>query len=985
MEFFLLILLGGAIVYLWNRTTDLEVRLRNSENAIEALRSRGAAGVASAPLATVAEQLQKAAERTVEAVPESPREPAPAAIPATRRDTDEALAVASPKPDAEAPASMEPAASPKSRFANLVPKISFDFEDIFGRLLPIWAGGVTLAVAGFFLVKYSIEQGLLGPQVRVALGFLFGGALLGGAELAFRNEHRISDPRVRQALAGAGLATLYASFYLAGSLYGLVGSAVAFAGLAGVTGAAILLSFRFGMPSAILGLVGGFAAPMLVGSEEANLPLLAIYLALVTGGLTYAGNRQGRSWLALAALAGGLGWGVLMLVSGVTGFTDILAFGGYLVVMGALVPAFTDGRDAGTWLKIGAAGLAALQMAAMVAQAGYSLLAWGLYGLLAAALAFFAWREPHMRWATAFTALLGTMMLALWFDPEPTQFALVLAGLLAVFGAVPLANMYRDAHVAADSWQLGGFSLAAIWLCYGQFGGGERDRLVALASLGIALLPALGAFLLWPRQDKALPRDGIVVLSAAALGLACAGLIATPLWAAPIIIAAIACGLAALGWQRDDKALVAMAWIGALGTLMALLLTPTGEPEFQRLGGLEAEADTTRALLRWAASLAPFLALSLRRRADQWQPAADALAALAVYGVFSQFMPPASLAWIAAAGALALAFAVPARFAARLALAAVAVLWALLPVLEWSFAAVLAVAGKPMLLTGSIDWQMIALRLVPALAALASLVWRPVSVQKLHGSAALSASALLALVTAHMAFKQILSLQDMQAFLALGIVERTVWQALLLGAGIALVRLARGRVVFEHAGLGLAGLSLAHFGLFSLGWHNPLWDGQLVGPLPVANMLVPSYGVALAAIWWLARQRLPAQILPRWVFDASAMLLVSMLALSLLRHAFAGSLMTSPPVEQTEDLLRSLLGIILAIAFLLWGARTQSRSWRIGSLVLMLGAVLKVFLFDANGLEGLLRVASFVALGFSLIGIGWFYARQLRTFESPEK
>ena len=31
------------------------------------------------------------------------------------------------------------------------------FEELFGRRLPIWAGGVTLAVAGFLIVKYSID------------------------------------------------------------------------------------------------------------------------------------------------------------------------------------------------------------------------------------------------------------------------------------------------------------------------------------------------------------------------------------------------------------------------------------------------------------------------------------------------------------------------------------------------------------------------------------------------------------------------------------------------------------------------------------------------------------------------------------------------------------------------------------------------------------------------------------------------------------
>ena len=112
--------------------------------------------------------------------------------------------------------------------------------------------------------------------------------------------------------------------------------------------------------------------------------------------------------------------------------------------------------------------------------------------------------------------------------------------------------------------------------------------------------------------------------------------------------------------------------------------------------------------------------------------------------------------------------------------------------------------------------------------------------------------------------------------------------------------------------------------------------------------------------------------------------LIALLALSLLRQAFAGTVLVGPELLQSEDMLRSLTGIVLAIGFLLWGARTGQRSWRVGSLVLMLGAVLKVFLFDAAGLEGLARIASFVALGFSLIGIGWFYSRQLRVASVPE-
>ena len=107
------------------------------------------------------------------------------------------------------------------------------------------------------------------------------------------------------------------------------------------------------------------------------------------------------------------------------------------------------------------------------------------------------------------------------------------------------------------------------------------------------------------------------------------------------------------------------------------------------------------------------------------------------------------------------------------------------------------------------------------------------------------------------------------------------------------------------------------------------------------------------------------------------MALIALLAFSLLRQVFAGSVLTARGVGQTESLLISLLGIVLALGFLWWGSRQGARNWRVGSLVLMLAAVIKVFLIDAAGLEGLLRIASFMALGFSLIGIGWVYSRQL--------
>ncbi|MBU7580406.1 MAG: DUF2339 domain-containing protein [Porphyrobacter sp.] len=251
MEIFLLLLLGGFLASAWSRVGRLERRVADLSDELAALRfARRTAEGDAAPEASASRAMPRAAE--------APAEP-PIASAELAAEPVAAPAAPPEQPPCEEPAE-EPSDAPPAR------GFSFDFEDIFGRRLPIWGGGFALAIAGIFLVRFSIEAGLLTPAVRVAMSFVFGLALLAGAEVAYRFDARLADPRVRQALAGAGLATLYGAFYLAGTAYGLIGAGAAFIGLASVTAAAIALSFRFGLPSAVIGLVGGFAAPLVCGT-----------------------------------------------------------------------------------------------------------------------------------------------------------------------------------------------------------------------------------------------------------------------------------------------------------------------------------------------------------------------------------------------------------------------------------------------------------------------------------------------------------------------------------------------------------------------------------------------------------------------------------------------------------------------------------------------------------------------------------------------
>ena len=956
------------------RIEELEDRQRENAARLAALASSMAAPeIASEPPYDIAHDDMAHGEDVTEAeefvtpIPEPasvvPVAPAPAV---TLRQSDNASVIGTERPAYEEFAVDEP---PAKRF-------QIDFEDIFGRRLPIWAGGITLAIAGVFLVRYSIEAGLLTPQVRVLLSFLFGLGLLGAAEAAFRFEDRVRDERVRQALAGAGLATLYAAFYLAGTQYELIGQTLAFIGLASVTALAIFLSYRFGLPSAVLGLVGGFAAPALVGGEDANLPMLALYLALVTGGLTQTANRQKRSWLGLGALAGGLGWGVLLLIGGNYDSFDILALGIYFILLGTLVPAVLDIEQFEQPVRLAASGAAGLQLAVLVDSGGYQPLAWGLYLLLGAALAWFGWQRPAMRAGSAMAAAIGVVLLQLWPVPDPVFFALVAAALALVFAGIPLLVLRRK-----DGGVIEALSTAAVPMAIGlitlwTFDTLARDTLRVWEGLGLfvlAAVPAGAAFTIWPRPVK-----GELAANLASAGLL--GFLATacllPDTVLPLMAGAIATGLVLLLAERgkDSRSLSALPWAAAFGALVTLPVTDT------RLAEIDTLFDGSRAFsilsfLRWLAAAAPFAALAWLSNEGRRRAAAEFIGGLIVFAALAQILPPIALVWVAAALVAAIRYLSPERAFAALALVISIGLWAITPVGTWLQEGIFAIAGDPMLvrfLPGLREVFGFILPLVTALAFIRIVLplgpVRPIP---------LSWAALpFALIAAHVLFKQLFAIGSLPDFEMRGLAERTVWQALLLAAGWAAATRLKDRAVATA----FAAASLAHFLCFTVLNHNPLWDHQAVGPVPLANLALASYAVGIGALWSLRLWW------PEWrrFTDSGIMVLATLGGMTLLRQVFAGSYLDTLPMSQTEDLLRSLVGIVLAIAFLMIGSARGERLWRVGSLVLMTGTVLKVFIIDTAGLEGLLRIASFVALGASLIGIGWFYSRQLKAAPSEQ-
>ncbi|WP_374377519.1 DUF2339 domain-containing protein [Dongia sp.] len=210
--------------------------------------------------------------------------------------------------EAEPAAALEAAPTPEDAVPGAVaPK---DFEGRLGGRIYGWLGGVALALAGIFLVKYSIEQGWLSPGVRVGLGIVFGLILLGVAQWMRTQSNNLS-----QALTAASVAVLYASLFAATALYDLLPTAFAFIVLAALTFAAIALALREGPFVALVGFAGGFLTPVFVSTGEPNLPVLFAFLYLLQlGGLSLL-NKRGWWYQAAIADAGGLLWAALGITS----------------------------------------------------------------------------------------------------------------------------------------------------------------------------------------------------------------------------------------------------------------------------------------------------------------------------------------------------------------------------------------------------------------------------------------------------------------------------------------------------------------------------------------------------------------------------------------------------------------------------------------------------------------------------------------------
>ncbi len=170
--------------------------------------------------------------------------------------------------------------------------------DLEQRIGQYWLNriGIVAVLTGIsYFLKYAFENNWIGPSGRVAIGILAGIGLILWSERFRAKGHAPFS----YSLKALGLGALYLSLWAAFQMYQLIPAEVAFAAMAAVTAAAIVMAWtQDAMLLAAFALAGGFATPVLLSTGQNHEAELFGYVVLLD--LAVLALLMLKPWLQLA-------------------------------------------------------------------------------------------------------------------------------------------------------------------------------------------------------------------------------------------------------------------------------------------------------------------------------------------------------------------------------------------------------------------------------------------------------------------------------------------------------------------------------------------------------------------------------------------------------------------------------------------------------------------------------------------------------------
>ncbi|MBC7737445.1 MAG: DUF2339 domain-containing protein [Candidatus Saccharibacteria bacterium] len=765
----------------------------------------------------------------------------------------------------------------------------------------------SLALAGVFLVQYSVQNGLLPPLGRVMAAYLLGLGLIAGGEVVRRrrgDDEGSDTAYLPSVFAGAGLVTLFAASVAARQMYGLIGPELTFGLLMATAGLGVVLGWYYGPLLVAVGLIGGFAAPFMVGSDAGPTPLLyAYYMLIAATGLAVDAVRR-WAWLSVLGLT--LGYlGAALVAAGGAGVVEWV---GVLLVIPALAIAVPPLR-----ITPDQAGPTVLEALISKGRSG-----WPLFPVRLVA-------------ASVLTSSLGLLMLG---GTSPAEAMLCFAA-LALMGVV-LLIWCEPAPGLADMALIPG---AAFLL----------RLLVEPANYGPLAADFFAQGLEYRPLETAAPLTVTwLVLMAAALSAVFAwralrgGRLARVHGLAAVLMAPLAVAILEFQWL---PALVTGPWVWALHAMVMAAAMVALATRFAARDGadhrrmayatLSALSLIALALFLLISTTALTLALGVLLVTAAWL---DRRFDLREMGVFLQ-IGTAVLSW-------------------RLLLD---------PGLDWAmYAPVLSVVVA---FAGAIGAQVLANRLIAGRGR--TLTSGVLESAALALTAVLANVLLSRWLVPMVSFSGSSSLDlnyaaTLQAMPWLVLALTQAWRAQ-ISSTLRGLRLTLALIAGVMAAAGLLWSAIALNPLFQS--YADGVGAKVMGP-PLLDTLALSYAMPALMLIYAARQPVFPRPLRLGMLTVGAALMALYAGLEI-RRFWQGDWLGAPGVTQYELYSYTLALMLAGAAILYLAiVRRSALLRRIGMAVIAV-TVAKVFLIDASGLTGLTRVFSFLGLGLSLAGLAW--------------
>lgn len=220
------------------------------------------------------------------------------------------------QPEDEEPADTASQDSIAAQVTHEDPSVSL--EQKIGTRWIVWLGGLMFALGGIFLVRYAVNEGYFGPGARIFMASLLSVGLLAlGEKLrrapSLKATANLPGVAIPPIITAVGIIIAFATAYASYALYGMLGPEAVFLLLAVISIGSVLLAAVHGPILGGLGLIGSYATPALVSSDEPSVIVLFTYLTFVT--LAVLALVRLRAWwyIGLMAVAGSAIWSLIAI------------------------------------------------------------------------------------------------------------------------------------------------------------------------------------------------------------------------------------------------------------------------------------------------------------------------------------------------------------------------------------------------------------------------------------------------------------------------------------------------------------------------------------------------------------------------------------------------------------------------------------------------------------------------------------------------